>query len=90
MRVVPAGTVEVSSESIRKIISRSNRALLNTRYTVVVRSVFLKKAVPVKSSTLLVDRNPVLVGSGYSVVDGDRDGVSPVGFNQRSRELIVN
>ena len=90
MRVVPARAVQISGESICEVVSRSNRALLDTRNTVVVRSIFLEKPVPVKSGTLLVDGNTVFVGSGYSVVDSDGDGVSPVGFNERPRKLIID
>ena len=90
MRVVPASAVEISGESISEVISRSNRTLLNARNAVVVRGVFLKEAVPVKRGTFLVDWNAVLVGGGYRVMYSDGDSVSPVSFDERPRELVVD
>ena len=82
VRVIPRSSVEISLESIYHGFPRGNWALLHRRNTVVPRSCPLKDTVPMKGSTFL--------WSGDLVVNSDLEGITPIGFELGSRELVVD
>lgn len=82
MGVVPAGAVLLRLELVGESRSRCDGALGNTRCAVVPWRVPLRDAVPVDRGTLFRRRDVV--------VDRHLNHVTPVGFDQRAGELVVD
>ena len=82
MRVIPRCTVKVRKELVGHTRSRSDRALINSRNTIVPGSTFLQKPMPMKRGTFLRARN--------LVTNIDSDSIAPIGFDGRTRECTVD
>lgn len=77
--VPPAGAVEVGTETVGVILSRCDRALSVAGNAVHPLSVLLQNSVPVHGRPCIRE----------IVVHLDFDPVTPVGFDGRTRELVV-
>lgn len=82
VRVVPRGSVQLGLELVRVALARGNRALVNTRDTILPRGSRLQETVPVKSGALL--------RASDVVVQSDLDRVAPVSLDRRSRVGTVD
>lgn len=80
--MIPSSAVEFSLELIGVALSGWDRALIYTGDTILPWCGGLKEAMPVKSCSLGL-ANGVL---GDVVVNGDLDGISPVGLDGRAGE----
>lgn len=80
--MIPRRAEEICLERIRERFAWSNGTLLHGRDTVEPRSSSLEDAMPMQSSPFL--------RPGNLVVNGDLEGITPVGFKGRSRELVVD
>ena len=82
MGVVPGTAVQIRFELVPKALAGSDRTLLDCWNAVHPRAVSLQQAMPVKSSSFF--------RSSDLVMEIDDDGVSPIGFNSRSRKLVID
>ena len=80
--VIPRCAVDIGKERIGHACSRGNRALIDSRNTIVPRSSLLQKSMPMYRSTFFGACDFV------TYVHGDR--VAPVGFNHWTREFAVD
>ena len=78
--VPPGGSEEFSANAVGERGARSNRTLRDSGDTIVPRSSSLQETVPVDGSSVILKL----------VVDCDLDPITPVGFNHRSWELVVD
>jgi hypothetical protein len=82
VRVIPRGTVKISDELVSERLAGWDRALADRWDTVLPRMALLENAMPVKGCALRRISD--------IIAKSDLDGVSPVGLDQGSRELIID
>jgi len=80
MRMPPRRSVETCSPCVRKALAWGDWAFRDARNSVIGLRALLKDTVPVDRSAFIAE----------VVVDSDLNSVTPVGFEERTRELSVD
>ena len=78
--VPPSGSKEFSANTVSERGTRSDRAVADSRNTIVPRGSRLQETMPVNRSAFVLK----------FVLDGDLDPITPVRLNERARELVVD